>query len=183
MQETPFEPFWKRWTQPAVADAALVVGKAPQYRGIFDAALRIYREEGFLAFYRGLSASYLGVGETAVQFMLYGFLKEEIVARELKLRPPPVDATEYDLACLRAAAFSDGHAFAAGALSKLMASAATYPHEVIRTRMREKRLAGSMRYSSIARTVATVAREEGLRGLYGGMSVHLLRTVSYNCEA
>ena len=109
--------------------------------------------------------------------MLYGRLKDEVLARELRLRPPPADATEAEVALLRAAAFTDSHALAVGGLSKFLASAATYPHEVIRTRMREKRTAGSERYSSIMRTVLTVSREEGLAGLYGGVSVHLLRTV------
>ena len=110
--------------------------------------------------------------------MLYGRLKDEVLARELRLRPPPADATEAEVALLRAAAFTDSHALAVGGLSKFLASAATYPHEVIRTRMREKRTAGSERYSSIMRTELTVSREEGLAGLYGGVSVHLLRTVS-----
>jgi len=86
-----------------------------------------------LAFYRGLSASYLGVGETAIQFMLYGYLKDEIVAyeqRSLTLRNATSDQEAVS------AAFSGRHALLAGALSKLIASAATYPHEAIRTRMR-----------------------------------------------
>lgn len=183
LQETRVEPFWKRWLQPsspqiAVAPAPLSVDGLPRsYRGVFDAASRIYREEGLIAFYRGLSASYLGVGETALQFMLYGHIKNEIVTRELELHPPPPDASDKQLAHLHAAAFTDSHALVTGGLSKFIASAATYPHEVIRTRMREKRVEGSARYSSIARTAMTVAREEGLRGLYGGVSVHLLRTV------
>ena len=33
-----------------------------------DAVRRIYREEGLRAFFRGLSVSYLGLTETAIQF-------------------------------------------------------------------------------------------------------------------
>lgn len=33
-----------------------------------DAVRRIYREEGARAFFRGLSVSYLGLTETAIQF-------------------------------------------------------------------------------------------------------------------
>jgi len=35
----------------------------------------VVRKEGFFALYRGLSASYLGGVETAIQFMLYEKLK------------------------------------------------------------------------------------------------------------
>ena len=38
------------------------------YNGVFDAVRRIYREEGARAFLRGLSISYLGLVETAIQF-------------------------------------------------------------------------------------------------------------------
>ena len=41
------------------------------YGGIVDAVRRIYREEGFKAFFRGLSVSYLGLLETAIQFTWY----------------------------------------------------------------------------------------------------------------
>ena len=44
------------------------------YGGIIDAVRRIYREEGFKAFFRGLSVSYLGLLETAIQFTWYTFL-------------------------------------------------------------------------------------------------------------
>ena len=109
--------------------------------------------------------------------MLYGYIKDQIIARELERKLPPDGVPEQHVTGMRAAVFTDAHAFVTGAVSKLIASAATYPHEVIRTRMREKRTMGSTRYSSIFRTVVTVASEEGVRGLYGGMSVHLLRTV------
>jgi hypothetical protein len=62
-------------------------------------------------------------------------------------------------------------------MSKLVASAITYPHEVIRTRMREQRGDEVIKYRTIVQSCRTVWLEEGARGLYGGMSVHLLRTV------
>ena len=153
------------------------------YTGIVDCALRIYREEGARAFYRGLTASYLGVFETALQFALYGWMKEAIIEQrsasaEAALRrgggegsPGPSRAD------ISRAAYSGGWAFLASATSKLLASAATYPHEVIRTRMREQRGDEAIKYRTILQSCRTVWAEEGARGLYGGMSVHLLRTV------
>jgi solute carrier family 25, member 33/36 len=177
LQDTPVRALWTKRGRESAPEAGL---GARQYRGIVDTAIRIYREEGPFAFYRGLTASYLGVTETALQFTLYGYLKDVLRAQrveaagELSAAPLPGGATEQGQR-----GFVGTDAFIAGALSKLVASAATYPHEVIRTRMREKPVEGSSsRYNTIARTVLTVAREEGVRGLYGGLSVHLLRTVS-----
>jgi solute carrier family 25 protein 33/36 len=162
---------------------AAVVGAAgsgaPQYSGVINCAVRMYKEEGWTSFYRGLTASYLGVIETAVQFALYGEMKRAIVEAQL----PIVRAKHAVLGqhmpseeLLRREAYSDGLAFATSAVTKLVASALTYPHEVLRTRMREQR-SGSVRYTSIMQTIQLILREEGVRGLYGGMSVHLVRTV------
>ena len=200
----------------AVAAASSVTGKpllsAPQaqsgaaasasegYKGIVDCFLRIYREEGPRAFYRGLTASYLGVFETVLQFALYGWLKERIVVhrapaaeRELwaKRQADAAAAGEgggggsghhnshsgFDAAEVARAAYSGHWPFLASAASKLVASAATYPHEVIRTRMREQRGDQAIKYRGIVSSFRTIWAEEGVRGLYGGLSVHLLRTV------
>lgn len=151
-----------------------------------DCALRIYREEGGRAFYRGLTASYLGVFETGLQFAMYGHIKEVLIEKQSEearsqlwaqrvaggLAGPP-SASE-----VSRAAFPGSVAFAASAFSKLIASAITYPHEVIRTRMREQRGdTGELKYRGVVQSFRTIAAEEGARGLYGGMSVHLLRTV------
>ncbi|KAI0917374.1 hypothetical protein AcW1_007425 [Taiwanofungus camphoratus] len=46
-----------------------------RYRHTIDAALTIYRTEGWRAFFRGLLPSLLGIAHVAVQFPLYEFLK------------------------------------------------------------------------------------------------------------
>ena len=67
--------------------------------------------------------------------------------------------------------------FGAAAVSKLTAAVATYPHEVARTRMREQARAGVFKYSGMWQTLGLIANEEGKRGLYSGMGVHLLKVV------
>lgn len=73
----------------------------------------IYRTEGIKGFYRGLSASYLGVTEGVIQWTLYEQFKK-MAARRAK----PGDGEGYA-----------GKGAAAG-LAKLIATVITYPHEV-----------------------------------------------------
>jgi len=68
------------------------------------------------------------------------------------------------------------------ALAKMTASIATYPHEVVRTRLQTQRRlllqSGAPRKrSGIVRTTRKILHFEGWRGLYKGLSVNLIRTV------
>lgn len=62
---------------------------------------------------------------------------------------------------------------------------ATYPHEVVRTRLREtpktvmenNKLVTRSPYNGLINTFVRIAREEGTRGLYAGMGAHLMRVV------
>ena len=147
---------------------------APAYAGVWDAARRIYREEGWRAFYRGLSASYLGVIETVLQFTIYGELKRAMLERDAAAAAGAAPA-----ASSLPAIFAHSWAFGLSAASKLLASALTYPHEVLRTRMREEVAAvgAPLKYRTLLQSTRLILREEGVAGLYGGMGVHLLRTV------
>lgn len=71
--------------------------------------------------------------------------------------------------------------FAAGA-AKLVATTTTYPHEVVRTRMRQAPEPGRPpKYTSLLRTFRTIWAEEGLVTFYNGLSPHILRTVPNAC--
>ncbi|KAJ3574480.1 hypothetical protein NP233_g1752 [Leucocoprinus birnbaumii] len=91
-----------------------------RYRHTWDAALTIYRTEGIAAFYRGLVPSLLGILHVAVQFPLYEKLKY-LMARDSGRPLTPQEI----LMC--------------SAASKMTASIATYPHEVIRTRLQTQK--------------------------------------------
>eukprot|EP00286_Rhodomonas_abbreviata_P024626 CAMPEP_0181296580 /NCGR_PEP_ID=MMETSP1101-20121128/4781_1 /TAXON_ID=46948 /ORGANISM="Rhodomonas abbreviata, Strain Caron Lab Isolate" /LENGTH=495 /DNA_ID=CAMNT_0023401457 /DNA_START=46 /DNA_END=1533 /DNA_ORIENTATION=+ len=121
----------------------------------------LFKTQGIGGFYRGLLPSYWGLSEGAIQFLLYEKLKRGMQKQKEDGvgKPGELSTVQYLVA--------------AGA-SKAVASALTYPHEVVRTRMRE---AASSRYQGFFQSIALIAKEEGKRGLYGGLGPHLMRVV------
>ena len=61
--------------------------------------------------------------------------------------------------------------------AKAVASLITYPHEVIRTRLRQPAVGGIIKYTGLMQTLKLVVREEGVASLYGGLTAHMLRVV------
>ncbi|KAH0423726.1 hypothetical protein CcaCcLH18_11977 [Colletotrichum camelliae] len=99
-----------------------------QYKNSLDCVQQVLRREGIRGLYRGLSASYLGTAETVLHLVLYERLKKLFRVPELNLstRSPVVDE-------LRAWVGTSG----AAGCAKFAAVLITYPHEVIRTRLRQ----------------------------------------------
>ncbi|KAF8638757.1 hypothetical protein AX17_001973 [Amanita inopinata Kibby_2008] len=128
--------------------------------GSWRTITQIMREEGIRGFYKGLSASYLGVTEGTIQWVLYERLKKMTASTDGR------------------GGVSDwlGMLGSAGT-AKCVASLITYPHEVLRTRLRQPRVNGVLKYTGLWQTLKLVIAEEGARSLYGGLSAHLMRVV------
>ena len=114
------------------------------HMSLLNVCKELYKEKGLRAFYVGAGVSTFGTIESAIQFGIYEELKK----------------FEYS-------------PFISGCISKLIASTLMYPHEVIRTRLRQK----NAQYSGIINTAARIVREEGYLNLYSGCTAHLMRTV------
>jgi solute carrier family 25 (mitochondrial folate transporter), member 32 len=117
----------------------------------------IYQKEGFLAFYKGLTASLLGLPHVAIQFPLYEYLKQYSCQRS-GLEQPTMS-----------------HYFAASAFAKLTASLFTYPHEVLRARLQDDRHA--TRSPSILGLTRSIVQQEGWRALYSGFKLNMIRII------
>lgn len=130
------------------------------FGGSVSMVRQIFREEGVRGFYKGLSASYLGVTEGTIQWVLYERLKRLTTGVEGQ-----GGVQEWA-----------GMLGSAGT-AKCVASLITYPHEVLRTRLRQPLVDGKMKYTGLLQTLRLVIAEEGARSLYGGLSAHLMRVV------
>ncbi|KAH8114619.1 mitochondrial carrier [Phellopilus nigrolimitatus] len=153
-----------------------------RYRNTLDAFLTIYRTEGPSAFYRGLFPSLLGITHVAVQFPLYEKLK---IWAQGETRVP----------------LTSSQILYCSGVAKMCASLATYPHEVVRTRLQtQRRLLAAAAFprnqspgsglspdtleadvqhkrGGLIYTTKKIIHREGWRSLYKGLSVNLIRTV------
>lgn len=128
---------------------------------VSECVKRIYATKGIRGFYKGITASYFGISETVIHFVIYEALKKKLT--ELRHVHSTDNKTSRDFL----------EFMAAGATSKTIASIVAYPHEVARTRLREE----GNKYRSFWQTILTVWKEEGKAGLYRGLGTQLVRQI------
>mmetsp|Transcript_27742 Transcript_27742/g.39703 ORF Transcript_27742/g.39703 Transcript_27742/m.39703 type:complete len:450 (-) Transcript_27742:238-1587(-) len=128
---------------------------------ISETIASIYAEGGALAFWRGLTASLIGLSHVAIQFPVYEFLKAEARQRN-------ADGKERHLDILLASG-----------LSKICGSLVSYPHEVLRSRMMDAR--GVEAGKSVLHVIQHVVATEGYGGLYRGLNLSLIRVIPNCC--
>ncbi|KOX75563.1 Solute carrier family 25 member 36 [Melipona quadrifasciata] len=117
------------------------------------------RRRRILGFYKGIIASYVGISETVIHFVIYEAVKATFAAYKTSGaddRKSLRDFLEF---------------MAAGSFSKTIASTIAYPHA--RTRLREE----GTKYQTFWQTLKIVHAEEGLHGLYRGLTTHLIRQI------
>ncbi|KAK8056883.1 hypothetical protein PG993_002110 [Apiospora rasikravindrae] len=160
------------------------------YHSTLDAARKMYSTEGFRSFYSGLAPALLGLTHVAVQFPAYEFLRKKFTGQGMGETNDSFKDQWFGV-------------LMASILSKIMASSATYPHEVIRTRLQTQRrptpgieyLQGlgvsetasggkagpdgipEPKYRGIVKTFRTILVEEGAGAFYAGMGVNMARAV------
>jgi len=128
---------------------------------ILQTATMLYKEGSIPIFWRGLSASLLGLGHVGIQFPLYERFKAEARKRSTDNTESPLDL------------------LLASGLSKMMAALVTYPHEVVRSRMMDAR--GGQLTLGIWGTLRNIVKTEGYAGLYVGLRVSLVRVIPNCC--
>lgn len=122
---------------------------------------RIYAQSGIWGFYKGITASYMGISETVIHFVIYEAVKAKLIAHRSHSQVDSRSSKDFLEFMM------------AGAISKTVASCIAYPHEVARTRLREE----GNKYNAFWQTLFLVWREEGFRGVYRGLSTQLVRQI------
>ncbi|KAI9701704.1 MAG: hypothetical protein M1820_006332 [Bogoriella megaspora] len=172
---TVTNPIWLVKTRLQLDRSHVKLANTPQvrqYRNALDCTLQIVRKEGIKGLYRGLSASYLGITESTLQWVLYERMKLALRNREERVALSGQAPTNWD----DTLAWT-GKLGAAGA-AKFFAAIVTYPHEVVRTRLRQAPLQnGQLKYRGLVQCFKLVWIEEGVVGLYGGLVPHMMRVV------
>lgn len=120
----------------------------------------IYQHEGIAGLYKGLGPAALGLLHVAVQFPLYER------AKSLQ-KVDPTDPNE---------PLKVHQILLASTTSKVIASIATYPHEVLRTRF-QNQTTTPPKYRNIPQAIGLIWREEGFKGFYRGMFTTVMRVV------
>ncbi|ETN79152.1 hypothetical protein NECAME_09989 [Necator americanus] len=126
--------------------------------GILQMIRRVYQREGIRGFYKGVTASYAGVSETMIQFVIYEYLRGYLMRRHNE----EDDKGKMDFL----------NFMVAGGCAKFIACVIAYPHEVVRTRLREELSVKR----GFFRTLYDLYKEGG-HAMYRGLSVQLMRTV------
>nr|XP_027205164.1 calcium-binding mitochondrial carrier protein SCaMC-1-like [Dermatophagoides pteronyssinus] len=126
-----------------------------QYRGLFDAAQKIYSNGGIKNFYRGYIPNLIGIIPYAgIDLTIYETLKKTYL-KSHSLEDAPV------YVCLTC-----------GTVSSTFGQIASYPLALIRTRMQSE--TGHHR-SSMIDMFRTIMRNEGPRGLYRGITANIMK--------
>lgn len=192
-------PIWviKTRLMSQVSRAAAKDTRTPwHYANTWDAARKMYQAEGLGAFYSGLAPALLGLTHVAIQFPLYEYFKQQFTGIEMGATPDKKGDTGRNTVGILAATF----------LSKVCATSATYPHEVVRTRLQTQQrhhqhhhgapsspATGTAaktsaqiqaqpenwkpRYQGVINTCKIILKEEGWRAFYNGMGTNMLRAV------
>uniref|UniRef100_H2YHB2 Solute carrier family 25 member 32 n=1 Tax=Ciona savignyi TaxID=51511 RepID=H2YHB2_CIOSA len=132
------------------------------YRGMSHTIIDLYKKDGVKGLYKGFVPGLFGTSHGAIQFLVYEKLKIWNAKRKGK-------SVEDKMATFDVLAMS--------AVSKLVAASATYPYQVVRSRLQDQNRV----YIGVTDVVKTTFRNESWRGFYKGLSANLVRVTPACC--
>ncbi|CAG8503675.1 9395_t:CDS:10 [Cetraspora pellucida] len=125
--------------------------------GTISTVLKIIEEDGIMAFWQGVKPALILVINPIIQYTAYEQLKVQL--EKIK----KLGSLDF---------------FLLGAVSKLIATSLTYPYIVIKSRMQLRQSSKeSSRYNSVMDGVRKIIQNEGVNGLYKGITYKLLQSV------
>ncbi|KAI8606649.1 putative mitochondrial folate carrier protein Flx1 [Dissophora ornata] len=148
------------------------------YRSLVGGLVTLVKTEGIKGLYRGIVPALFGVSHGAVQFVAYEQLKywrqevkrknwEKHFLEEIHGKSSALISVEY--LCMAAS-------------SKVAATVATYPYQVLRSRLQMMSNPQSgVVYTGVIDCVRKIKRAEGLLGFYKGVAPNVIRVLPGTC--
>lgn len=138
-----------------------VTDKYSGYKNLYEVFVRIWKREGPRVFYRGYTATVLGVIPYAgFSFFTYETLKNEYSHLTGERKPTPLYSLLF------------------GATAGVVGQTSSYPLDIVRRRMQTTGITRHCvdKYLTISSTLKKVYQEEGLvKGLYKGLSMNWIK--------
>lgn len=136
--------------------ARMAVTLKAEYKTLRQVFWRIYKDEGILAYYRGFTATLLGVIPYAgCSFFTYDFLRNLLAVYTV-----PIPGFSTSLIC--------------GGIAGVVAQTSSYPLDIVRRRMQTSAIKGQ-HYHTITSTVVKIYTEEGIMAFYKGLSMNWVK--------
>ncbi|KAL2118354.1 hypothetical protein VTJ04DRAFT_8014 [Mycothermus thermophilus] len=166
-------PIWVLKTRMLASDAAA----HGAYPSLLSGAKLLWQQEGLRGFYRGLGVGMLAVSHGAVQFAVYDPLRRIFITRDGKSAASAGGGSGTAKEGGRGrGGLSNEATLLLSTVSKLVAGVATYPLQVLRSRLQHHD--ADAQFGRHAReVVARLWREEGPRGFYRGLVPHVVRVL------
>ncbi|KAL6950887.1 hypothetical protein ACO0QE_000169 [Hanseniaspora vineae] len=145
-----------------------------KYKGTLDCFIKMYQYEGWRSFYKGLLPSFFGLFHVAIHFPLYEKCKAILHVNTSAQNILPINDNESPQYSPIMSSKDQylGKLLLASCVSKMIASAITYPHEILRTRMQVRNS------QSLVKTIRKIySTNGGFKGFYQGFFTNLIRTV------
>ena len=145
-----------------VLKTRLALRTTGQYKGILDAAIKIYTKEGLRSFYRGYIPNILGIIPYAgIDLAVYETLKKKYLNSHSSQEQPGFWML---LAC--------------GSASSTLGQMCSYPLALVRTRLQAQVLANiDQRNASMTGVFRTILQREGVFGLYRGITPNFIKVL------
>lgn len=133
----------------------------PTYKGTFGTLTQILRDEGFTALWKGnIPAEGLYLAYGSIQFLTYRSTNIALNSDSLPYHPSPAASS-----------------FISGAFAGTVATTATYPLDLLRTRFAAQ---GTERvYASLLGGIKQIYRNEGMPGFFRGLGAANVQIVPY----
>ncbi|KAG0364239.1 mitochondrial carrier domain-containing protein [Gamsiella multidivaricata] len=152
-----------------------------KYKGMFSGMATIAREEGIRGLWKGnMAAEYLYLTYGGIQFLVYQQMKSFLSNNsERSVRRATVGHMNgiplHIFTTLTTS--SSAQSFISGATAGVMATACTYPFDLLRTRFAIQR--DVKVYTGVLQAFRHILQKDGIQGFYRGMTPALIQVVPY----